>query len=316
MATTTRDDWKVWSCDASVVVTNPADVAEAGTIVRDILAEVDEASSRFRADSELTRRAADFVHGAEASPMLAYLVGAALDAAHMTDGDVDPTLGIELARLGYDRDISALNTGPELAAASIATSVVSRRSTWREIALRGTLLTIPASIQLDLGASAKAAAADLAASRVASQLGCGTLVAIGGDIATSGPQPDEGWNVLVQDTDDDPSQQVLLAAGAAMATSSTQKRRWMSGGFLRHHILDPQSGMPATPTWRSVTVAAPTCLEANALSTASIVRGFRAMEWLNGQKIGARFVDLQGRVVTTDDWPAPIATHELTGGSR
>jgi thiamine biosynthesis lipoprotein len=139
------------------------------------------------------------------------------------------------------------------------------------------------------------------------------LVSIGGDIATAGAEPADGWEVLVQDTEADPRQQVSLAAGAAMATSSTQKRRWMSGGYLRHHILDPQSGLPAAPTWRSVTVAASTCLQANAMTTASIVRGFRAVQWLEDNNIGARFVDLQGRVVTTGQWPAPVESREHAG---
>jgi thiamine biosynthesis lipoprotein len=315
-APTARDDWSVWTCDASVVVTAPTDIAAASSIVRNILREVDDACSRFRPDSELARRANAFASGAEASPMLASLVGAALEAARLTDGDVDPTLGSELAGLGYDRDLSTLYVGAELASAPIAMSISQRHSPWRQIALEGNMLTIPRGVQLDLGASAKAAAADLAATTVAAQLGGGVLVSIGGDIATAGSTPAEGWEILVQDTDADPRQQVSLAAGAAMATSSTQKRRWMSGGYLRHHILDPQSGLPATPTWRSVTVAASSCLQANALSTASIVRGFRAVQWLENINIGARFVDLQGRVVATSQWPTPVETLELTGGTR
>jgi thiamine biosynthesis lipoprotein len=312
---TSRDDWRVWSCDASVVVTG-ADAPRAGELVRSILREVDEACSRFRPDSELTRRAGEFAHGAEASPMLAYLVRCALDAADLTDGDVDPTLGTELANLGYDRDISALDNGGELGSAPVATTLLQRSSLWRGITLDGARLTIPAGVRLDLGASAKAAAADLAASRVAAELGGGVLVSIGGDISTSGTEPADGWDVLVQDTETDPRQQVSLTAGAAMATSSTQKRRWMSGGYLRHHILDPRSGLPAAPAWRSVTVAAESCLRANAFSTASIVRGFRAVEWLESRNVGARFVDLQGRVVTTDQWPAPVEVLASAGDAR
>jgi thiamine biosynthesis lipoprotein len=313
--TTTREDWTVWSCEASVVVTH-AHAAPAADLVRGILREVDEACSRFRTDSELTRRAGEFARGAQASPMLAYLVRSALAAADLTHGDVDPTLATELTNLGYDRDISALHIGTELTSAPVATTLLHRTSLWREIELHADTLTIPSGVRLDLGASAKSAAAELAAARVAAEFGGGVLVALGGDIATSGAEPAEGWDVLVQDTEADPSQQVTLTAGAAMATSSTQKRRWMSGGYLRHHILDPRSGLPAAPAWRSVTVAADSCLRANAFSTASIVRGFRAVEWLDSQNIGARFVDLEGRVVTTGQWPIPVELLERAGGPR
>jgi thiamine biosynthesis lipoprotein len=314
MTATTREDWKFWSCDVSVVVTSPADVAAASEIVRDVIRQVDDACSRFRADSELSLRAAEFANGATASPVLVRLVEAALEAARLTDGDVDPTLGADIARLGYDRDISDLHVGPEIESASAAVPVQRRRTSWKDVHLVGSILTVPRLVQLDLGATAKAITADLAAAAVASELECGALVSLGGDIATAGAEPTEGWDVLVQDTPADPRQQVLLAAGAAMATSSTQKRRWMSDGFARHHILDPRFGLPAVPTWRSVTVASSSCLHANALSTASIVRGFRAVQWLDDLNIGGRFVDLRGRVVTTEQWPSPTEERVFAGG--
>ncbi len=65
-----------------------------------------------------------------------------------------------------------------------------------------------------------------------------------------------------------------------LATSSTAARRWVRGGRVMHHILDPRSGVPVVSPWRTVTVAAPTCLEANVASTAAIVRGVSAVEWL------------------------------------
>jgi FAD:protein FMN transferase len=316
MTIATREDWRVWSCAASVVVASPADVAAALAIVREVVRQVDDACSRFRADSELSLRAADFAHGAAASPMLVRLVEGALEAARLTDGDVDPTLGTEIARLGYDRDISELYIGPEIESASAAVAVHRRRSAWTDVHIADSILTVPPRVQLDLGATAKAITADIAAAAVAAELGCGALVSLGGDIATAGAEPAEGWDILVQDTPADPRQQVTLAAGAAIATSSTQKRRWMSDGFVRHHILDPQFGLPAVPSWRSVTVASSSCLHANALSTASIVRGFRAVQWLDDLNIGARFVDQRGRVVTTEQWPMPAEDLVLARGAQ
>jgi thiamine biosynthesis lipoprotein len=90
----------------------------------------------------------------------------------------------------------------------------------------------------------------------------------------------------------------------------------MSDGVVRHHILDPRFGLPAVVTWRSVTVASSTCLHANALSTASIVRGIRAVHWLDDLGVAARFVDLQGRVVTTAQWSAQAEDLALAGGAK
>jgi len=307
MSPEAREDWSIWGCDVSVVVNDPTTLAAAGAIVRDVTRQVDDACSRFRNDSELARLASSLPGGATISPMLCTLVDGALGAAFLTDGDVDPTLGNELARLGYDRDIGQLYAGADLATAPMDIRLTHRPQAWRQVERSGSVLTVPAGVSLDLGATAKAVAADLAAARVASELHCGVLVGLGGDIATAGSEPQTGWEVLVQDTDADPSQQVSLAPGAAMATSSTQKRRWMSDGYARHHILDPRFGIPVEVVWRTVTVAAASCLRANTFSTAAIVRGLRAVGWLESLGVAARFVNVAGRVVTTQTWPAEPA---------
>jgi thiamine biosynthesis lipoprotein len=107
----------------------------------------------------------------------------------------------------------------------------------------------------------------------------------------------------VQDRDEDKWTQVELPAGAAIATSSTVSRRWVQGGRSMHHVLDPRTGQPARPVWRSVTVAAATCLHANAVTTASLVRGERAVDWVRGLGLPARFLRHDGVLVHTDGWP-------------
>lgn len=305
MATATAE-WSLWSTSAQVTVTDPAQLAESRRIVEGILHSVEEASSRFRSDSELESLRDRLPGGATVSPMLAMLVGHALQAAQWTDGDVDPTLGYALAAAGYDRDIGELLSARPLDAPSrFSVSVAERRAPgWTRVTLADQLLTVPADLALDLGASAKAVAADLSAASVHEQVGCGVLIALGGDIATAGEAPEGGWQILVQDTPSDPATQITLLSGFALATSSTQKRRWSVGGQNFHHILDPRIGLPAEPVWRSVTVSAPTCLRANALSTASIVRGHRAIDWLGSVDATARLVDREGRVTTVGAWPA------------
>lgn len=310
MSDETKKSWSVWSTEASVVVTDPSCLDEAVRHATATIAAVDLACSRFRPDSELAILGAELPAGASVSPLLADLVRGALDAARWTDGDVDPTLGNDLLRLGYNRDISELPTPSGHHDAEPVISVTQRRAQgWKRISLVGSTLTVPTDLALDLGATAKAIAADRAAAEVAEALGCGVLVSIGGDIATAGPA-ESGWEILVQDIENDPSQQVSLGAGSAVATSSTQKRRWVTSGYQRHHILDPRFGLPATAVWRSVTVAADSCLRANAFSTASVVRGHRAAGWLQDSGISARLVDQAGRVVTTGGWPAETAESE------
>lgn len=317
--TSARSDWRVWSTDASLVVERDDVVGAARAIADEVLAAVGAACDRFDPASELSRLGGEQpARGVEVSPLLADLVATALRVAERTGGSVDPTLGLELARWGYDRDLSELDAPAGASdtgrSAPFTVSVTRRSPGWRSVRLDGRTLTVPAGLRLDLGATAKAYAADLVAARIASELGTGTLVSLGGDIATAGTTATGGWEVLVQDAPADPSQQVFLPDGSAIATSSTQKRRWRHEGRVHQHILDPASGAPVVPAWRSATVAAADCVEANALSTAAIVRGHGAPRWLAEQGAAARLVDLQGRVVVTGAWPASDA--QQPGGAR
>jgi thiamine biosynthesis lipoprotein len=310
-------DFEIWTSSGRVVVTDPAALTAAVEIVRDCLDEVEHACSRFRPDSELMRltgRAclADLAGAnpnptrVRVSPLLADLVGTALAAAASTDGLVDPTLGRALHELGYDRSIEQV---PADGAAVRVRRLPSPG--WRRIRLDDEVLTLPGDVLLDLGATAKARAADLAAARVADALGVGVLVELGGDVATAGPEGDpsagDGWQVLVRDTSDDPACQVTLAGGSALATSSTVRRAWRRGGLELHHILDPRTAAPAPPVWRSVTVGACTCVEANTASTAAVVLGHQAPAWLSARGLAARLVDRRHRTVHVGGWPDKAA---------
>jgi thiamine biosynthesis lipoprotein len=289
--------WPVWGTTARIVVTDPDRLAEATDLVKAELAAVDAACSRFREDSELRDACRAGGRPVTVSPLLAHLVACALDAARETGGAVDPTVGGALCGLGYDRDFAAL-TGRKVApAVRVFTS-----PDWRAVKLSVRRLTVPDGVLLDLGATAKAVAADRAAAHVTEKLGVGVLVALGGDIATAGMAPAGGWQILVQDRAGDPADTIRLPAGAAMATSSTAGRTWGRPGEHLHHIIDPATGRPATPVWRTVSVAAFSCLRANTLSTAAIVRGHGAPDLLG--KAPSRLVTPSLDVLRLGGWPA------------
>jgi thiamine biosynthesis lipoprotein len=288
--------WPVWSTTARVVVTDPKALARAAEAVRRVLAAVDLAASRFRPDSELRRLAPDVP--TVVSPVLAHLIRVALAAAERSGGAVDPTMGRALSDLGYDRDLSLVDVD------GCAIPLVVRQAPgWRGVRLAGRTLTVPKGVELDLGATAKAHAADVAARLVAAWLDVGVLVSLGGDIATAGPAPDGGWRVLVRDQPDDPSCVLTMPAGRAIATSSTRGRAWRRGRASLHHILDPSTCLPAKPFWRSVSVVAPSCVDANTATTAALVRGEDGPAVVRGLGLPGRFVALDGSVVTVAGWP-------------
>jgi thiamine biosynthesis lipoprotein len=299
-------DWELWSTSCRLVVTDPAALPSATAMVDWLLAEIETACSRFRTDSELMTLTRDEETGTELSPLLAELMADAIEAARETDGAVDPTLGSTLVRLGYDRDLEEVRRR-KATAERTRVVVVHRPAGWRTLTLEGTRLRMPAGLQLDLGATAKAGAADRCARLVASCLETGVLVSLGGDIATAGPPPEGGWQVLVQDLPTDVPQQITLAEGAAVATSSIARRTWTQDGQPRHHLVDPRTGFPATSPWRSVTVVAPTALRANTATTAALVKGNDALAWLRSTGLPARLVAQEGGLVTLGGWPREVA---------
>jgi len=282
-ATLAARDWDLWTSPCRIVVADVDRLDAAIAIADGLLAEVEIAASRFRPDSELLNLRAGWN---DLSPMLADLVREALTAAWLSDGAVDPTVGATMAGLGYDRTLAAVRAVglPRL-------SVVPSVAGWRSLRLDGSRLFRPADVQLDLGATAKAVAADRTAAAIADALGTGVLVSLGGDIATSGPAPDGGWQVTVQDLPTDAPQQVTLNAGAAVATSSTAKRTWQRDGRTLHHLVDPATGAPTAGPWRALTVVATDCARANTASTGAIVKGHKAVGWLRGLGFPARLTD-------------------------
>ena len=141
-------------------------------------------------------------------------------------------------------------------------------------------------------------------------------------IAVAGPVPEGGWRIRVQDVtgspDDPPGGPYALVAirDGGLATSSTGARRWQRGGDVLHHILDPRTGLPAEPVWRTVSVAAGTCADANAASTAAVIRGRAALGWLAQLGLPSRLVDATGAVFTVAGWPdhtSELSQNQLAG---
>ena len=304
--------WQALGTSVHLLVTDPRALPSARRMLTEDLAALDVACSRFRTDSEIVALDDAPADGrgrtgpVRISPLLAGALAVALRAARLTDGDVDPTVGGALSAAGYDRDFALVRPdGPPVRL------TVRSVPGWREVELdeAAGLVSLPSGVQLDLGATAKAWAADRAAARIGAELGCGVLVNLGGDIAVAGVTPPGGWRIRVQDVTGQPEDPpagpsaVIAIHSGGLATSSTAARRWRRGGDVLHHILDPRSGLPAAPVWRTASVAAATCADANAASTAAIIRGEAALGWLAGLRLPARLVAESGAVVTLGGWP-------------
>jgi thiamine biosynthesis lipoprotein len=313
---------------ASVAVTAVERADEALGLLTEDLRALDEACSRFRPDSEL-RRLEEDGRGrlTRVSPLLFEAIDVACGVAMQTAGIVDPTIGSALIELGYDRDFDELGSdGPMI-------DVQPRPAPgwWRiELDRDAGTVAVPVGVHIDLGASAKAWAADASAARIAAALGCGVLVNLGGDVAVSGCPPDDGWAVGIAATCTTPTSdvdQVVAISSGGLATSGTTARSWERGGRAVHHIVDPWTGQAAPVVWTLVSTTASSCLEANAYSTAAVVWGRDAVGNLCDRGVSARLVDAEGVVVHCGGWPAETdgphppdvpgpLDHEPVGGVR
>ena len=293
--------WPALGTTAAVLVTEPGAIAKARALLKDELEQIDAACSRFRSDSELSRLNAGAGELFAVSDLFAEAVEASIRVARATDGAVDPTLGRAMSDIGYDRDFAELRDD------HVVPGTARPAAGWQCVRLdrRARKLSIPAGVELDLGATAKALAADRAARRIHESAGCGVLVSLGGDIAVAGSPPSGGWRIRVGDDHaraSDSGQTVSIEDGG-LATSSTTVRRWPLGGRIQHHIVDPRTGTSAAEVWRTVSVAARSCVDANAASTASIVRGHRAPGWLRLLTLPSRLVGIDGEVLRVAAWP-------------
>lgn len=296
--------WTLWDEPVRVSVTDAGMLARAEDLVRGELDAIDVAASRMRSDSEL----ASAGDGSEVSPLLAELVAVALSAARDTEGDVDPTVGAMLTSLGYDPDFGALVTTGATRHVQVGQLAVYRPPTWEQVRLDGQHLTIPEGVTLDLSVTMRARAVDRCAALIAATLDVGTLVSIGGDVATAGPSPRGGWPLLVRDGPVDPAANVGLPGGAAVSTASAHHRRWDTAEELLQHIVDPETGRPVRHAWRSATVAAFSALRATTVANTCLVREELAPSWLQALSAPARLVGHERSVRVFGTWPAAAET--------
>jgi thiamine biosynthesis lipoprotein len=289
---------------AVVAITRRELLDDARALLAADLSALDLACSRFRPDSELTRANASAGDTVRISKLFAHALRVALEAARRSDGLVDPTLGTQLRVAGYDRTFALVRERETWRFEPAARA----GSSWRDVELDAEqlLLRIPAGLELDLGATAKAWAADQAAHRIAAALGAGTLVCLGGDVAVAGTAPPGGWPVRLAEDHAAPLAgpgPVVGISSGGLATSGTSVRRWRTELGEAHHILDPHSGRPAVSPWSYVSVAAATCADANVASTAAVILGEAALAWLAERELPARAVRHDGSIALVGAWP-------------
>jgi len=193
---------------------------------------------------------------------------------HETNGVFDPTIGIL---------VNAWDFGPEAQVNqldSIKVKEMLNAVGLNKIELRNkSILKKNKNTFIDFNSLAKGYAVDIISDLLETKNVQNYLVEIGGEIRAKGINmiKQKPWRIGVEDPNFDGSQsysKVISLRDEAMATSGSYRKFKLDGQGNRYaHIIDPKTGYPHRSNLLSVSVLAPTCIEADAYATALMSMG-------------------------------------------
>jgi thiamine biosynthesis lipoprotein len=252
----------------------------------------EQALSRFRFDSELSRLNRTFDQPVEVSDTFWDVFQYALSAESLTNGLVTPTVLDAMIEAGYDQTFDTLprhqnGHGLQVLSAVNPLSVI----TWDE---RSRTICLPYGVHLDFGGVAKGWAAHQAAERL-KEYGP-ALMNAAGDIAISGPLASgEPWQIGIRNPfEPNIDFETLKLKRCGVATSGRDRRHWHQNGLPRHHIIDPHTSQPAETDVMTVTIVAPTVMEAEATAKAVLILGGeQGLEWIEADPTLAGIIVLE-----------------------
>jgi thiamine biosynthesis lipoprotein len=250
--------------------------------------------SRYRADSIVSR--INTAAGGDAAVPVDAETAALLDFAGqlhaLSDGLFDITSGV--LRRAWDFRAATL---PEPSALRALLPLIG----WPQVAWQDQRIRLPrAGMELDFGGFGKEYAADRAMVILAAAGQRHGFVNLGGDIRVLGPRTDgSAWRFGIQhprqlgDNGQNTIASVEMLEGA-LASSGDYERFFELDGRRYCHILDPRTGWPVS-SWASVSVTAPACVAAGALSTIAMLKGEQALDFLATQSATYLAVDTSMR---------------------
>ncbi len=237
--------------------------ANARSIVGMTLSDYEAALSPTRENSDVFR-----VNQAEGQPVevgISQLLERALELCTVTGGTLDITAYPAVKAWGF-------TTGEHRVPSPVELEELAGKIDCTAVKLAGNVATLPAGMELDLGAVAKGYVGDVLAGQIGLtsallDLGQSTIVAVG---SKPGGEP---WRIGVRDPEGEDYFAVVELSDMAMGTSGGYQRYFEEDGVTYWHILDPETAAPARSGLTSVTVVSPSALVCDGLSTALFVMG-------------------------------------------
>lgn len=241
---------------------------------------VERKFSRYRAGSEVDRINRSGGRPVAVDDETAQLLDYAATCYEISGGMFDITSGALRRAWRFD--------GSDRVPTESAVADLLRHVGWHRVAWENRTFTMPAGMEIDLGGIGKEYAVDRASALIAAEIADAFLVNFGGDLYAGGARlGGRPWGIGLDDperTGQAAVYRIELARGG-LATSGDARRYVLWRGKRLGHILNPRTGWPIEDAPRSVTVVAPTCLEAGTLSTLAYLQGPGAREFLEAQGV-------------------------------
>jgi|TARA_R110001592_G_scaffold360099_1_gene667933 thiamine biosynthesis lipoprotein len=264
-------------CEVLVDSTDEALIKSLAQHVADEAWRIESKFSRYRTDNIVFQ-----INNAQGKPVIvdeetAELLDFAAQAYQLSDGMFDLTSG--LLRQLWRFDGSDQIPTPEAAAA------LCQNIGWHHVNWQRPQLRLHAGMEIDFGGIGKEYAVDRAAAIVHQQSDCAVLINFGGDLyATAPPRHSPHWLVGIEKIGGGKSALIQLSKGG-LATSGDANRFLLKDGVRYPHVINPKTGWPIMDAPRSVTVAAPSCVEAGLIATFAMLAGSDADDFLAEQAI-------------------------------
>jgi thiamine biosynthesis lipoprotein len=247
---------------------------------------VEQKFSRYRDDNIISRLHHHEGKSFEVDSETANLLDYADLCYRLSDGLFDITSGVL-------REIWKFNASDQLPAAKTVNAILSRIG-WDKVCWQRPYFTLPAGMEIDLGGIGKEYAVDRTAQLLSQHTNDSLLINYGGDLYATRPRRNgQAWVIGLDDpshTGQRPLGELHLKQGG-MATSGDARRFLRKDGIRYGHILNPRTGWPVENAPRSITVLAPSCMEAGMLATIAMLQGSGASEFLQAQELPYWVVD-------------------------
>ncbi|HHX59007.1 MAG TPA: FAD:protein FMN transferase [Candidatus Moranbacteria bacterium] len=289
---TAKDDEKVFfGLNTVITFKGPSSVAEAARRLineyENLLSVTLETSEIYKINTQNTSTVSDITADA---------LKAAINVSKITEGAFDFTLLPISQAWGFTSSEYRVLSSTQLA-------TLLEKTGWERVVVSENEVFIPEGFRIDLGGIAKGIITDRIAELLSEKNVDGALISMGGNIYAHGTNNGKKWNIAIRDPFSSGTVGSIKVSDTAVITSGGYERKFVIDSVEYHHILDPNTGMPARSGLSAVTIISKNAALADGLSTGIFVMGFDkgTKLWKSRDDFEMILVDDNGKVFVTEN---------------